>query len=86
MTILNDLMKRLHDAEAGVVTSVGPEVEVEVVPAKKTRNELEDRLNRTWDQIGVEQFIHDVPEDEVDRLIVIERCISARREEIKRAS
>ena len=54
--------------------------------AAKTRKKETSRWERTMDQIAVEQFIHDTPEGELQRLEVLERCIVSRRQETEDAA
>lgn len=98
MDMLNDLYRRLHIAENGVVQAddapktieelYGPRVEVapEAPKARKGVGAVEERMNRTWDQIAIETYIFDVPVDEAHRLDRLSECITTRRGEITAAT
>jgi hypothetical protein len=81
MERLNDLMRQASNQP---VEDTGGPVAAPVAPPRPNRPpEVEKRVERTHDQIGFEDFIWDIPDDEAYRLDKLEAIIKERRSEIK---
>lgn len=82
MDRLNDLMRRAHgDGEqAPVVEEEGPD-RIQTTPPPPT-TKRPPQIERMYDQTGFEQFVWDMPAEEVRRLDTLEAIIKERRDEI----
>lgn len=85
MDRLNDLMRRVHH-NICVEQEEPEDVSLPVPPPRPVTTlrapPVQAKVERTYDQIGFEQFIWDIPDDEAQRLDVLEKIIKERRREI----
>lgn len=85
MERLNDLMRRANGfGGTDLVEQEEPEdVSPPPRPATPLRSPaVQAMIERTYDQVGFEQFIWDIPDSEARRLDSLERIIAERRKEI----
>lgn len=89
MERLNELMRRVHAAEAGEPAEIDDDEEQIAAPAPKPVKASSDPnsatalMNRTWEQIGIEEWILAVPAREAYRLDNLASHIDTRRAEIE---
>ena len=87
MDRLNDLMRRVHSGSILEPQETDPEVanipSPPPPPASSYSPVVQAKIERTYDQIGFEKFIWDIPDSEAQRLDVLEGIIKERRREIK---
>lgn len=80
MDRLNGLMRQ---ANAAPTRDEGGPVSAPVTPPRPNRPpEVEASVQRSYDQIGFEEFIWDIPDTETHRLDILEKIIAERRREI----
>lgn len=87
MDRLNDLMRRVHSAGDPELQEMDSEITPSVSPPPPPSSPrppaVQAKIERTYDQIGFEQFIWDIPDSEAQRLDALEKIIKERRREIK---
>lgn len=88
MERLNDLMRRANGfGGTDPVEQEEPEDVSPPAPPPRPATPLRSpavqaMIERTYDQVGFEQFIWDIPDSEAHRLDILERIIAERRKEI----
>jgi hypothetical protein len=84
MERLNDLMRRANGGASAPTVEEGEVLEVAPLPPLTSSSPIKRpaKSERIYDQIGFEQFVWDLPDEEAHRLDILEAIIKERRDEI----